>query len=262
MPPFSHWPVLEPPAGHNNLPDLAETCARKSTASTYRFKCLSAWRLYTTYIALIIATANKKSHLTRPLRWRLLYTHPKTECLIQYLSKLLEHIPICLHLSQFLFCFQCSLRDKNVSLHSHRERNLDSIKCVLFPAAHREFAIAMEMIGKLGFTMAFSTVYCYTAEVYPTVIRNVGMGICSSAARIGSITAPYILFLGMYVLYTMCYMEHLGIVLEPSNLSFVTQPEKFGSHWPRQLNRALWLAETCEVRVTFILAGFIHGTFN
>ncbi|XP_033995987.1 solute carrier family 22 member 4-like [Trematomus bernacchii] len=59
-------------------------------------------------------------------------------------------------------------------------------------------ALALEMTGKFGFTMAFSVVYIYTAEVYPTVLRNVGMGMCSSAARIGSITAPYVIYLGSY----------------------------------------------------------------
>lgn len=58
-------------------------------------------------------------------------------------------------------------------------------------------ALALEMTGKFGFTMAFSIVYIYTAEIYPTVLRNVGMGMCSSAARIGSITAPYVIYLGM-----------------------------------------------------------------
>ncbi|XP_040907197.1 solute carrier family 22 member 4 [Toxotes jaculatrix] len=59
-------------------------------------------------------------------------------------------------------------------------------------------ALALEMTGKFGFTMAFSIVYIYTAEIYPTVLRNVGMGMCSSAARIGSITAPYVIYLGTY----------------------------------------------------------------
>lgn len=54
------------------------------------------------------------------------------------------------------------------------------------------------MTGKFGFTMAFGIVYIYTAEIYPTVLRNVGMGMCSSAARIGSITAPYVIYLGMF----------------------------------------------------------------
>lgn len=66
------------------------------------------------------------------------------------------------------------------------------------PESLQYVALALEMTGKFGFTMAFSIVYIYTAEIYPTVIRNVGMGMCSSAARIGSITAPYVIYLGTY----------------------------------------------------------------
>ncbi|KAF6721099.1 Solute carrier family 22 member 5 [Oryzias melastigma] len=66
------------------------------------------------------------------------------------------------------------------------------------PETVQQVALALEMTGKFGFTMAFSIVYIYTAELYPTVLRNVGMGVCSSAARIGSITAPYIIYLGTY----------------------------------------------------------------
>ncbi|XP_008330420.1 solute carrier family 22 member 4 isoform X2 [Cynoglossus semilaevis] len=66
------------------------------------------------------------------------------------------------------------------------------------PETFHQVAVALEMTGKFGFTMAFSMVYIYTAELYPTVLRNVGMGMCSSAARIGSITAPYVIYLGTY----------------------------------------------------------------
>ncbi|KAG7215894.1 hypothetical protein INR49_002530 [Caranx melampygus] len=66
------------------------------------------------------------------------------------------------------------------------------------PDTLQSVALALEMTGKFGFTMAFSIVYIYTAEIYPTVLRNVGMGMCSSAARIGSITAPYVIYLGTY----------------------------------------------------------------
>ncbi|XP_071058599.1 LOW QUALITY PROTEIN: organic cation/carnitine transporter 2-like [Pseudochaenichthys georgianus] len=68
----------------------------------------------------------------------------------------------------------------------------------LVPENLQYVALALEMTGKCGFTTAFSIVYIYTAEVYPTVLRNVGMGMCSSAARIGSITAPYVTYLGSY----------------------------------------------------------------
>ncbi len=67
-------------------------------------------------------------------------------------------------------------------------------------AGLQTLALALEMAGKFGFTMAYCVIYIYTAELYPTVLRNLGIGMCSSAARIGSITAPYVIFLGKCVL--------------------------------------------------------------
>uniref|UniRef100_A0A8C9QV91 Solute carrier family 22 member 5 n=1 Tax=Scleropages formosus TaxID=113540 RepID=A0A8C9QV91_SCLFO len=66
----------------------------------------------------------------------------------------------------------------------------------LVPEGLQPLSLALEMMGKLSFTMSFCVVYIYTVELYPTVFRNAGMGMCSSAARIGSITAPYVLYLG------------------------------------------------------------------
>ncbi|XP_029455626.1 putative transporter SVOPL [Rhinatrema bivittatum] len=38
----------------------------------------------------------------------------------------------------------------------------------------------------------FNTIYIYTAEVYPTVMRAVGMGASGSLCRVGAMTAPFI----------------------------------------------------------------------
>lgn len=52
------------------------------------------------------------------------------------------------------------------------------------------------MVGKFGVTAAFSMVYVYTAELYPTVVRNMGVGVSSTASRLGSILSPYFIYLG------------------------------------------------------------------
>lgn len=41
-------------------------------------------------------------------------------------------------------------------------------------------------------SMNFNVVYIYTAEVYPTAVRSLGMGFCTSFSRIGGMIAPFI----------------------------------------------------------------------
>ncbi|XP_061662313.1 putative transporter SVOPL isoform X3 [Syngnathoides biaculeatus] len=41
-------------------------------------------------------------------------------------------------------------------------------------------------------SMNFTAVYIYTAEVYPTVSRSLGMGFCTSVSRLGGMIAPFI----------------------------------------------------------------------
>ncbi|XP_035384520.1 putative transporter SVOPL isoform X2 [Electrophorus electricus] len=41
-------------------------------------------------------------------------------------------------------------------------------------------------------SMNFNVVYIYTAEVYPTSVRSIGMGLCTSFSRIGGMIAPFI----------------------------------------------------------------------
>ncbi|XP_041463350.1 organic cation transporter protein-like isoform X1 [Lytechinus variegatus] len=51
------------------------------------------------------------------------------------------------------------------------------------------------MIGKFGISASFAIVYVFSAEIFPTPVRSVGIGICSMSARIAGILAPIILLL-------------------------------------------------------------------
>ena len=66
---------------------------------------------------------------------------------------------------------------------------------VLFPPGLIPVAITLEMMGKFAISTAYAIVYAYTAEVYPTVLRNTAIGACSMASRFGGIVAPYFIYL-------------------------------------------------------------------
>lgn len=53
------------------------------------------------------------------------------------------------------------------------------------------FTVLLFLIRSLV-SMNFNVVYIYTAEVYPTVVRSLGMGFCTSFSRIGGMIAPFI----------------------------------------------------------------------
>ncbi|XP_069017769.1 organic cation transporter protein isoform X2 [Embiotoca jacksoni] len=48
----------------------------------------------------------------------------------------------------------------------------------------------LAMIGKFGITASLSIIYVYSAEVFPTVIRQNGIGMGSMCARFGGVLAP------------------------------------------------------------------------
>ena len=60
--------------------------------------------------------------------------------------------------------------------------------------------VTVGMIGKFLISMTFAIAYLYTAELFPTIVRNVAVGTASTFARIGSMSAPYIVDLLVFVL--------------------------------------------------------------
>ncbi|KAI0240554.1 Organic cation transporter protein [Lamellibrachia satsuma] len=51
--------------------------------------------------------------------------------------------------------------------------------------------ITFSMIGKFGISAAFGAVFLYASEIFPTTVRNVGLGMASVGGRTGNMLAPY-----------------------------------------------------------------------
>ncbi|XP_019497742.1 PREDICTED: solute carrier family 22 member 5 [Hipposideros armiger] len=98
-------------------------------------------------------------------------------------------------------------------------------------------ATALVMVGKFGVTAAFSMVYVYTAELYPTVVRNMGVGVSSTASRLGSILAPYFIYLGAYDRFLPYILMGSLTILTAILTLFL--PESFGTPLPDTIDQML-----------------------
>ncbi|XP_015037369.2 organic cation transporter protein isoform X2 [Drosophila pseudoobscura] len=92
------------------------------------------------------------------------------------------------------------------------------------PAGSTTWIVAFAMLGRFGISATYSVVTLYTAELYPTQIRNSALGTCSTFAHVGSISAPYVVdvlgALGWYIPTTIC-----GCCVLVAGLLTLTLPE-------------------------------------
>ena len=92
---------------------------------------------------------------------------------------------------------------------------------------------ALAMIGRAGITGGWATAQIFAAEVFPTVIRNIGIATCSMSARIGGIVAPQIVFLDA-VSMSLPYVVFGGLGLVCGLLAFAL-PETKNEPLPENL---------------------------
>eukprot|EP00111_Clytia_hemisphaerica_P023866 TCONS_00070314-protein len=62
----------------------------------------------------------------------------------------------------------------------------------LTPETYTMARVGMAISGRMGATLAFNTLFLWTFEIYPTVVRSKGMNICQMFSRLGSAAAPFL----------------------------------------------------------------------
>ncbi|KAK9411489.1 solute carrier family 22 member 16 [Crotalus adamanteus] len=66
---------------------------------------------------------------------------------------------------------------------------------MLIPQDFNTLSIVANMAGKFAIGIAFGLIYLYTAELYPTVVRSLAVGSGSMMCRVGSVVAPFCVYL-------------------------------------------------------------------
>ncbi|XP_042898838.1 organic cation transporter protein isoform X2 [Parasteatoda tepidariorum] len=117
---------------------------------------------------------------------------------------------------------------------------LGAVACFLMypiPTEPWWLPVVVSMTGKFCLSCAFGIIYVYTAELFPTVVRNVGMGSASVSARIGSILSPFVRELG-YATHPAVPQVIYGILATIGGLLVLLLPETNNCHVPDTLEEA------------------------
>ncbi|XP_036049762.1 solute carrier family 22 member 13 [Onychomys torridus] len=78
---------------------------------------------------------------------------------------------------------------------------LAGVMCVVIifiPAGLPTVVTVLAVVGKFASSAAFTISYVYTTELFPTIIRQTGMGLVSIFSRIGGIISPLVMLLEQY----------------------------------------------------------------
>lgn len=110
------------------------------------------------------------------------------------------------------------------------------------PKSYIVIKVGLAAVGLFGAAMMFCIIYLYAGELFPTVVRNSGVGLCSFIGRVGSMIAPQISDLGKIsdmlppcIFGLICLVGGLLTFLLPETAGF-TLPETIedGEHFGKK----------------------------
>ncbi|CAG2100137.1 unnamed protein product [Medioppia subpectinata] len=70
---------------------------------------------------------------------------------------------------------------------------ITALSCVAVIAADQSswLRVLLALVGKYGISSSWNVIQIHGSEIYPTVVRNIAVGIASVVGRVGSISAPF-----------------------------------------------------------------------
>lgn len=93
----------------------------------------------------------------------------------------------------------------------------------------------LAVAGKFAMGGLFSVIFLYTSELYPTIIRNIGMGSCAFWTRVGGVVAPQILFLNEFGTKALPLIL-FGVTTALGGILTLLLPETLGSKLPDSIS--------------------------
>lgn len=102
------------------------------------------------------------------------------------------------------------------------------------PDSYKAVTIVLFIIGKSAITCSFISLYVFTAELWPTGLRNTMMGFCSMVGRLGGVLAASV-FLFAYISPELPFIL-LGLSALLAGVLILFNPETNGRKLPDTLN--------------------------
>ncbi|KAM3600848.1 uncharacterized protein V6R79_003613 [Siganus canaliculatus] len=101
---------------------------------------------------------------------------------------------------------------------------------LLVPSDKQTVRTCLAVVGKGCLAASFNCCYLYSGELYPTIIRQNGMGWVSMMARVGAMVAPMVLLTGDYIPWLPGLIYGGAPIL--SGVAAIFLPETLGSPLP------------------------------
>ncbi|KAJ7405785.1 Solute carrier family 22 member 13 [Willisornis vidua] len=137
---------------------------------------------------------------------------------------------------------------------------LSGLVCLIITGIPEDQPVAttvLATIGKFASSASFSTSFVYTAELFPTVVRQTGVGLCSMSARVAGILAPLVRLLGQY--HPAIPMAIFGSAAVLGGLLCVLLPETRGTDLPDDTGDNQTPTEVCENATSSSENGQVKG---